>query len=73
MYHNTNEVVLRDDGVPDFNALQNAFERRSSADIVYSFSLCRSSKAMIPAARHSAIAAVSLKLFVRGRPRVIYA
>jgi bifunctional non-homologous end joining protein LigD len=28
-------VVLRDNGVPDFNALQNAFDRRTSADIVY--------------------------------------
>src|SRR5512143_1835496 len=28
-------VVLRGNGVPDFNALQNAFDRRGSADIVY--------------------------------------
>jgi bifunctional non-homologous end joining protein LigD len=28
-------VVLRDDGVPDFNALQNAFDRRTGAGIVY--------------------------------------
>jgi bifunctional non-homologous end joining protein LigD len=28
-------VVLRDNGVPDFNALQNAFDRRTSAGIVY--------------------------------------
>ena len=28
-------VVLRDNGVPDCNALQNAFDRKASADIVY--------------------------------------
>jgi len=28
-------VVLREDGVPDFNALQNAFDQKSSGDIVY--------------------------------------
>ena len=28
-------VVLRDNGMPDFYALQNAFDRRTSAGIVY--------------------------------------
>jgi len=28
-------VILGDDGVPDFNALQNAFDRRINASIVY--------------------------------------
>ena len=28
-------VVLREDGVPDFNALQNAFDQKSSGGIVY--------------------------------------
>jgi len=28
-------VVLREDGVPDFNALQNAFDQNSSGNIVY--------------------------------------